>query len=300
MKINGSLVSGILAMTLVVVIYSSSIVFGRYSVQNGLDPYDITALRFVVSSLILLPFFLKQDVKSLNGLGWGKGIVLATLAGAPYMMLLFAGLTYAPSAHAGVLNSGIVPTVVFLGMIYLGLEKFTLIRMLCLLLILPGLALVTISSSGSQPLSNSVLFGDLILFITGVMWGTFTLLCKYWEVKAMQAVCIVGVLSVVYLPIYAIFFYDGIEATWAHIFAQAFFQGIIASIVGIVLLTYALKKMGSANTSLFSPLVPILTVILAVIFLGEELTFTQSIGILLVIMSMFLSSIIKPKKPLDK
>jgi hypothetical protein len=67
---------------------------------NALDAFDVTALRFGVGGLVLLPLFLRRG---LNGVGLWPAVLLACGAGAPYV-LLTAGLAYAPAGHMGVIT----------------------------------------------------------------------------------------------------------------------------------------------------------------------------------------------------
>ena len=251
---------GLLAITTTIIIYAVNLVFSRFSVQHGLNPYDLTALRFLVAGSLLSPYFFKLGWQNAGGLGWPRAVLLALLAGSPYMWLLFTGLQFAPASHAAVLNPGIVPSVVFFGLVVLGIQSFSFKRLLSLLLIIIGLILVT---SASFVLENEVLVGDVLLFATGISWGLFTLLCKLWQVKPLQATTIVCVISMFYLPFYILFFYQGLEsASTIHIMSQAIYQGVFNAVIALFLLTYAIEKLGAQLTALFSPLIPVLTTLL--------------------------------------
>ena len=273
-------------------IYATNLVATRYSVLNGLTSLDLAALRYGVAGLVLVPYFCRLGLRDLGGIGWLKGICLSCLAGAPYMVVFFYGLSFAPASHGAVLNPGIVPSVVFLSLVFLGRQAFSLVKALSLLLIVLGLILVTGSSFSMQ---GTVLFGDILLFTTGISWGLFVLLVKIWELKPMQAAAIVSVISLLYLPPYLVFSYSGFgSASLKHIVSQAVFQGIVNSIATLYLVTYAVQKLGAQLTSLFSPLVPVLTTLLAIPLLGEIPTSIQWIGIIIVVLGM-LSAVVADK-----
>ena len=275
---------GVAAILLVMGIYAGNFVVTRYSVLNGLTSLDLAALRFFVAGLVLLPYFYHLGPSDLGGLGWRKGFILSCLAGAPYMVVFFFGLNFAPASHGAVLNPGVVPSVVFVSMVFLGLQSFSPGRALSLMLIVLGLIFVTSSSFSMQ---GRVLFGDILLFTTGISWGLFTLLVKLWALRPLQAATIVSVISLLYLPLYLIFFYNGFAAvSLTHVVSQAVFQGIVNAIVTLYLVTYAVQKLGAQLTALFSPLVPILTTLLAISLLGEIPTVLQWTGIVMVVLSM--------------
>lgn len=275
---------GVVAILLVMAIYTTNFIATRYSVLNGLTPLDLVALRYSVAGIVMLPYFCRLNLRNLGGIGWSKAILLTCLAGSPYILTLFFGLTFAPASHGAVLNPGIVPSVVFLGMVFLGLQSFSLVRALSLISIFIGVILVTASSFSLQ---GSVLFGDLLFLSSGISWGLFTLLAKVWELRPIQSTAIVSVISSLYLLPYLFFWYDGFESVAvAHIILQAIFQGIVMSIVALYLVTYAVRSLGAQLTSLFSPLVPVLTTLIAIPLLGEIPTSLQWIGIVLVVLGM--------------
>ncbi|MEO1402092.1 MAG: DMT family transporter [Cyanobacteria bacterium J06635_1] len=284
---------GVIAILMVMVIYAANFVAARYSILNGLNSMDLTALRFSVAGLIMLPSFCRLGLRDLGGLGWPKALLLACLAGSPYMVLFLFGLSFAPASHGAVLNPGIVPSVVFIGMVFLGLQSFSLKRLISLLSITLGVVFVTASSFSLQ---GSVLFGDLLLLGSGISWGLFTLWTKLWNLRPLQSAAIVSVISLLYIPPYLLFSYSGFESVAiAHILLQAIFQGIVMSIGTIYWVTYAVQCLGAQLTALFSPLVPVLTTLIAIPLLGETPTSIQGAGIILVVLGMISAAKMKPE-----
>jgi drug/metabolite transporter (DMT)-like permease len=150
--------------------------------------------------------------------------------------------------------------------------------------IVVGLVLVT---GTSFSLRGPVLAGDALLFLTGVSWGLFTLYARVWEVRPMQTATIISVLSMIYVPVYLAFFYRGFgSASTAHVLAQAAYQGLINSIIALYLITFAVRRLGAQLTSLFSPLIPVMTTLLAVPLLAEVPTPAQWAGVAIVAAGM--------------
>ena len=81
----------------------------------------------------------------------------------------------------------------------------------------------------------------------------------------MQAAAVVSLISLMAVPFYVAFFYHGLASvSIAHIVGQALFQGVLISIISLYLITYAVRVLGSQLAALFSPLIPVLTTLLAV------------------------------------
>ncbi|MBD2103944.1 hypothetical protein [Leptolyngbya sp. FACHB-261] len=95
---------GVAAILLVMAIYTTNFVAIRYSILNGLTSLDLAALRFSVAGLAMLPSFCRLGLRDLGGLGWPRAMLLTCLAGSPYMVVFFFGLSFAPASHGAVLN----------------------------------------------------------------------------------------------------------------------------------------------------------------------------------------------------
>jgi drug/metabolite transporter (DMT)-like permease len=271
-------------MLVVMAIYAMNFVAIRYSILSGLTAFDLVALRFGTAGALMLPYLLRSGARDLGGVGWRRGVALACLAGAPYMLAFFSGLGYAPAGHGAVLNPGVIPLVVYAGLVVLGRRSFSLGTASSLFLIVIGLALVTQSSFSASP---ETLYGDVLLLVTGMCWGLFTLLLRVWEVKPLQAAAVVSVLSLAYLPVYAAVYYDGFSrVSTLHAGAQAFYQGVMNAVVALYLVTYAVGRIGAQLTSLFSPMVPVVTTVVAMPLLGEIPSPSQWVGVAVVVIGM--------------
>ena len=275
---------GVAAILLVIVMYAVNFIVTRYSVLHGMGPLDLNALRYTVSGLILLPYVARLGLRDLGGMGWPRAIALTLFAGFPYMVLFFGGLSRSPAGHGAVLNPGMVPVVVFLGAVILGEQAFSWARASSLALIVAGLIVVT---GASFSIDRRVLVGDMLMLLSGINWGLFTLFVKRWNVKPMQATAVVSLISLMGVPLYFAFFFHGFESvSVTHIVGQALFQGVLISIISLYLITYAVRALGSQLAALFSPLIPVLTTLLAVPMLGEVPTGVQLCGVAAVVTGM--------------
>lgn len=245
---------------------------------------DLVAVRFLVAGFFLLPYLLKLGWQDLGGLGFGRGVVLTLLGGAPYMGFFYFGLSLAPVAHGSVLNPGLVPSFVFFFSVALGLATFAVRAIAPLAIIVVGLVLVTSASFSGQ---TSVLLGDLLLLLSGLSWGLFTLLLRVWSLAPLQAAAVVSVLSLPYVFVYLIIADAPLStATWQHFTWQAIYQGFVVTIGAIVMLAYAVRGLGAQTAALFAPLIPIGATLAGALFLGESITAVQAGGIALVAIGM--------------
>lgn len=80
-------------------LYGGQFVITRWRMQRTLSLWDLAALRFAVAGLLMLPVVLRHGIAGVAGIGWKRSLVLAITAGAPYTLIMQAGLVVAPAAH---------------------------------------------------------------------------------------------------------------------------------------------------------------------------------------------------------
>jgi drug/metabolite transporter (DMT)-like permease len=255
-----------------------------------LTPWDLAALRFGVAGPLLLPIVVRHGLGGAAGIGWGRAMVLATAAGAPYTLILYAGLALAPAGHGAVIITGATPLVsTLLAWSWLG-DRPSAARLGGLPLIVAGLLLVSWSGLGSGYGATTWL-GDLLFAVDAVLWGLFTVLARHWRVDPVRGTAVVWVLALAYLPIY--FFAFGarlLAAPPGEVLFQALYQGLGVAVAALALYAWAIRVLGASVASLFMPLVPVFAVLLAVPVLGEIPTAIQRVGILGVSVGMVLAA----------
>src|SRR5260370_37003747 len=76
-------------------IWGVQAVVSRRSVLDGLSAADVTILRFLVASAVLLPVALGIRPILVGALGWRRRLVLSLLPGAPYTAILVGAAGFA-------------------------------------------------------------------------------------------------------------------------------------------------------------------------------------------------------------
>lgn len=269
-------------------------VFSKMATLQQITPWDITAIRFIVAGLILLPLLAMRF--SLTKSLLLKGFLLSIGAGVPYVLMATVGLTYAPSAHFGIIAPSTMLLFTTLGSVYLLGESITKLRFLGISCIFFGVIIVGANSLAS--ISGATLQGDLMFVCCGLLWSSYTLLCKYWNIDAWMATALVSVISLIlYLPGYLYFFPDNLSAmSVTPLLQQGMIQGVMTAILALYFYSKAVNLLGSSKGSVFAALVPPISLFLAVILLQETITWAEQLGILSVSIGiLFALGIIKEK-----
>jgi len=261
----------------------------RLAVTTTLDAWDITILRFGVAALILLPVAARHGLAR-ERLGWPGLVILIAGGGAPYVMLAAAGLRFAPAHDQAALNPGFAPLFVALIVaVWLG-EALAGKRKGGLALILAG-ALVIVFGHGTAWTSLRPL-GQAMFLAASFLWACFTVVMRRAAIKPLHAAALVSLGSTVfYLPLYLIV--RGPHVLLLPIQELAFhvaFQGVLVTIVSLLLYGRAVAMLGASGGAAFGALVPGLSALFAIPLLGEWPTTADWCAIALVSCGVYLAS----------
>src|SRR5262245_12863714 len=273
------------------VIYAGQFVVTRWSIQRTLSLWDVAALRFAVAGVLMLPLLIRYGVRDAAGLGWPRAIAISITVGAPYTLVLFAGLTLAPAAHGAVIISGGAPVMSALLMWLWYGERLSAVRVAGLATIVVGLVLVGWPSlfEGAR---GHVWVGDLLLLGASALWGTFTALTRRWQIDPRRGAAVIWALALAYLPLYlALAPVRLLAAPPGEVVFQAAYQGIGVAVLALFFYTYASRALGPTRASLFMPLIPVVAVLLGVPVLDEAPGLVQLAGILMVSAGLALATL---------
>ena len=270
-------------------IWAGWIVVARLGVTTNLTPWDIAALRFGVGGLLLLPDLLRKGlaIERLGRIGLAA-VVLG--CGAPMVLLVNAGLLFAPAAHAGGLFSGVVPLMVALLASPILHEALTSAKRVGFALILAGVIAIVWSAGGSIGTRQNI---GHVLFLGGaLLWASYTVAMRRARLDGLHAASIAATCTLVlYLPVYAVVAGASLlEAPQADIALQAFVQGFLTAVVSLVLYGRAVSILGASGGAAFPALCPAMTAVLAIPILGEWPTAIDWIAIVCISAGVYIVS----------
>ena len=80
---------------------------------------------------------------------------------------------------------------------------------------------------------------------------------------------------------------------------MAVLQDVIIAVLALVLYSFAVRKLGAAQTAAFGALTPVLALIGGAVFLNETITFVKIIGVLLVAIGVVMASGSLERRPIS-
>lgn len=243
--------------------WSGFILVSRSGGQSPLTPFDIMALRFVVGGVCLLFFFRPRRF----WLNW-RGLALALTGGIGYCLMVYQGFRHTSAVHAAVMLPGLIPFGAALFSYALLGDRPPIFRIVGLLLIATGGTLMLSAINDSASLQ-----GDLWLVGAVLAWSLYSVLARRWQVPVMTGAITTGIGSaLLYLPVYFFLLPKQVQqAPLEDIVLQSVYQGVIATVIAMLLYLRAVSAIGPAAMGALMALVPVLSGLAAVPVLGEVL-----------------------------
>jgi drug/metabolite transporter (DMT)-like permease len=274
-------------------IWASQSAVTRFAVTTSFDAWDVALLRYGLAGILLFPVLARRGL-ALDRLGWlGLATIIAG-AGAPYVLIAAGALRLAPAAELSALNPGCIPLFVAAIAFACAHEFVSAAQKSGLALIVIG-AVILILSNGAEfgeSWTTSRSFGAVLALLAALMWAVFTVVMRRANLEALHAVALVSTGSlVIYLPIYLIVRGAALaQVPPIELAVQIIFQGLLVTIVSLVLYGRAIAFLGTSGGTAFGALVPALTALIAIPLLGEWPRATDWLAILIISVGVYLAS----------
>ena len=257
--------------------FGAMAIFGKVAFGSGASTATVLFFRFLVagSLMVLLMVSLRQP--------WPRGrdlAILIAMGGLGYAgqaFCFFSALHHATAGLTGLLLY-LYPALVIIGSAALGRRKLTPGKLLLALLALFGILLTVIGGLAGTPagiafgLGAAVVYTVYILVGEGVTGRTGAVSAGC--VIMLSAAAVFGTAMVLEGPCF-----PTERAGWLAIAAIA----VVSTLMPIVFFFAGMRRVGANDASTLSTLEPVVTLLLAYLFLGETLGLIQGIGAALVI-----------------
>ena len=292
-----------IATLIQVAIIGFSFMFVKVALEY-VSPLVLLSYRFFFALLAsLLPIIVKKvsvDIKASDIL---KILPLSLF----YPVLFFGfqsfGLLYSSSTEAGIIIATAPIFTAILSNIFLK-EKTTALQNLFIFLSMSGI--VYISVLNSIQIEGFSIFGTVLLILSTVSMAFYNIMSRklsetYSHYTLTFIMTLIGFIIFTVLSIgnYAI---DpkAISITEPLTSAKFLFAivylGVFSSFVSSLLTNYALSKLEASKVSVFSNLTPIITLLVGVFILSEEINYKHLIGIAVTIIGVLGTNLFGRKK----
>jgi drug/metabolite transporter (DMT)-like permease len=279
----------LLALLGAVLIWSSTYVSTKQAMSQ-VPPITLAFIRFALASLVLFPFFLR-DPSRRQRVPWGELALLGFTGAFLYFALQNWGLYYTSVSAGSLIHGGIPVIIALLSIMFLG-ERINTYRAAGILLAIAGVVGIVFLGGEVQGGSRPIL-GNLLMLGSSLAWGAYTILNKRFNltISPVTATLATFLYGMVFTLPFVVMEMRGfnLALSWLTV-ANALFLGIVAMALPIFLWNYALLYYDASEAGLFINLVPVVSVISAMLFLGERVNVGQFAAGGVVILGVLLSS----------
>lgn len=275
-----NLVRGFIAAGCAVLVWSGFNIISRMGGKSALTPFDIVALRFGISGLLMFPVLLRRP--AIMNL---RTLIISAIGGLGYNVSAYNGFVFAPAAHAGILVNGGIPfaTVLFAWMILGARPNRQVVLAISLTAI--GIGIIGARSLMLAGVSSERWWlGDLFFIIATLCWSVYGVMLRKWQMSPIDAIAATTVGSgAVFIPVYLLFLPKAITLVpLQQIALQGIYQGVVVALGMGYCYVYAVQNIGPVRTALMTAMVPAITAAIAIPLLGEPLEMATVLGLLCV------------------
>nr|WP_231950993.1 DMT family transporter [Legionella waltersii] len=293
MSKSNSFLQGMLFLILAQTMVGVNIVFSKY-VLSSIPILFILALRFSLAAVILLPLHWLSPAKKLpvysyfsrlKRRDWFFIFAQALSAGVLFNVMILWGLNYTDANVAGIITSALPAIIAVMSWIILG-EKISGKKAICVGFATLGLVVIAYEKLNGIKATHSFL-GDSLVLVSLLPEATYYLLSKMHgntlPVFLMSSL-LNGINAIALLFCLSFTAWDGLSIQpmdWVILILLGLSSGLF-----YVFWYFGCQKVDGVLTSLSTAVMPIATVIIAWIILGERLTTGQTVGMGMVLLSI--------------
>ncbi len=274
----------------------------------ALSPSLLAALRIGLASLFfLVPLVRAIMLRQISGRDLLLMLLLGQLAFSLYFWMQYTGVQQTSASIASILVVGLIPTFTALLEPVFGRMRLALPLFAALLLGLAGVILIVLQQPIVIAFRSGFLFGTLCLLGNAFSFALYSHLSKRW-LRVMSPVVLTGgtMLSGA-LGLLLLTLLNPAQNHWQDVamlspaqWLALLFLVIVCSVLSYFAYNIALSKLDAARVAVYIYFEPVVTVLLGVTLLGEQLTWQSVLGSLTIAGSIVLVSWLRRSKSAGK
>jgi drug/metabolite transporter (DMT)-like permease len=281
-----------LLLLLMVVIWGSNFSAVKYALRD-FPEVSFNALRLLLASAVFLIAIAvvraratagtRPPEPSLTMREWRVIVLLGVLGTGFYQLLFLAGVARTSVANSALIF-GCTPVTIAILSSLAGHDRLTVARWAGAALSFSGIYILV---GHRAALSTSTLLGDAMVFGAMVCWSIYSVIAQPL-LKTHSPLIVTGWAMVVGTAMYLVVVGVAVMRTdWAAISTTSYLLMAASSLLALafayIVWYTAVQRIGSARTAVYSNLTPIVAMVVAAIWLGEQISGVQLIGAVLIL-----------------
>jgi drug/metabolite transporter (DMT)-like permease len=285
----------VVLMVMAAFFWAGAFIAGKYSVGT-FSPGMLTFLRFGIASVVIMSVLVlkhpedwkiqKEQIKPV--------IILGLVGMVGYHVLFFEALKYTTASNASMV-AAMNPIVTALIASVIAGESLSVKKIMLILLAFSGVVLTLTNWDLGVITRHEMNVGDLIMLVAVSCWAVYSVLVK----KFMPAFTPLKLTAYTFLSCtimmapFIVFntqnFMDLKSAPMPAIGA-VLYMAIFPTVIGYLIQQMSIRNVGASRTNIYINLVPVFSLTLAVLILGEHAPVQKLVSSGMIIIAVFLYS----------
>lgn len=295
------LLSPYVLLLLPALFWAGNAVIGR-AVVGDLPPFTLSFWRWVGAALILLPVGLPRvwaQREHLRG-RWSELLALALTSVAAYNTLLYLALQTTTAINATLVACSMPIVIIALSWLWLG-ETIGPRQGVGVVVSLGGVLLVIARGDPATLLALQLQPGDGWMLVAVLSWAVYSVLLRRHPTR-LDPLALLTVLVLLGTPMILPLYLWELAAgrVWTPTpsgLAVIAYVAVFPSVLAYYYWNQGVARLGANTAGMYAYLVPIITAILAVVFLGERFRWFHAAGLGLIFLGIWLASRKRAVKP---
>lgn len=257
---------------------------------SSIEPTEIGFYRWLLAWLLLTPFMLRPTLRN----WWrirphlGKIFIMGTLGMAMFQSLMYFAAQYTTAANIGIIQA-LIPGISLVLALMLLRQRLTPAAIVGAATAFIGVLLVVSNGQLGQLVQQGLNRGDALMVGAVLSYALYSTLLKHWQVaiSAMQMMYLQMLAAIiVQLPLFLLQPKTGLNMDNIPLVLYAC---LAASMIAPLAWMYGVRLMGPSRIAIFFNLMPILSLFIAALTLGEAIELYHWIGTAIILLGVFLA-----------
>jgi drug/metabolite transporter (DMT)-like permease len=279
-------------MIFLVTIWGANFVLIK-SALTGMNALVFGGLRFTLAAFIMLGLWraLEGHVRIARA-DILKIVLLGIVGNTVYQLCFVTAIKLSTASNTSLIVATSPIWVALLGTGF-RLDQPTKKMWLGIFLSIAGLYLIISSSGSGFSLSDQTLMGDLLMLCGAIAWGLYTLLArpvlkKYSSLTFTTWSMVAGGPLVLLAGVPDLLNTNLAAVSWT-VWAILIFSAVFALSIGYIIWNMGVHRLGQSRAANYVNVSPIISMLMAAVFLGEPLTVIKVVGAAVVLVGLTLT-----------
>ena len=263
-----------LLLSLAVLAWSGNWVIAR-GMRHEIGPVAMGFWRWCLALLLILPFCRDELRSKWNVVreNWWRLMLLGILGAIAFNTMIYVGLQYSRSTDSTLFNSIVPIYIVVLSWLVFG-ERISRRQGIGIALSVTGVLIIV--SRGDLPslLGMNINIGEIWILVAMLLWSIYTVMLR-WRPRELSAPAFLAAILLLSLPSLLPFYAwelhqrGGFDLSLSTVLTLAYYA-TIPSVIAYLMWNRGVAQVGANRAGLMAHLMPIFTVALSVLLLGEQ------------------------------